>query len=183
MEQIRVAVVGGGIYGTYHLQALKQLEKEEKVKLVALADLNEEVLEKNKSAFKIKVYKDYREMLNKESLDALSVATPDFLHREITLEAIDNGLHVLVEKPLDITVEGCEEIIEHSQKRNVLVQVDFHKRYDPDHMLLEKLIRQGRMGDICYGYAWVEDRIDVPTEWFNWTAKTSPAFFFGCSFL
>lgn len=182
MEQIRVAVVGGGIYGTYHLRALKQLEKEEKVKLVALADLNEEVLEKNKSAFKIKVYKDYREMLNKESLDALSVATPDFLHREITLEAIDNGLHVLVEKPLDITVEGCEEIIEHSQKRNVLVQVDFHKRYDPDHMLLEKLIRQGRMGGICYGYAWAEDRIDVPTEWFNWTAKTSPAFFLGVHF-
>ncbi|MBA7559491.1 Gfo/Idh/MocA family oxidoreductase [Candidatus Atribacteria bacterium 1244-E10-H5-B2] len=182
MEQIRVAVVGGGIYGSYHLKALKQIEKEEKVKLVALADLKEEILEKNKITFNIKIYKDYHEMLNREKLDALSIATPDFLHRKIALEAIDSGLHILVEKPLDISIEGCEEIIEHSQKRNIFVQVDFHKRYDPDHILLEKLIRQGRMGEICYGYAWIEDRIDVPTEWFSWTSKTSPAFFLGVHF-
>lgn len=182
MKKIRAAVVGGGIYGSYHLKALTQLEAEEKVKLIALADLNEEILKKHEKDFKIKVYRDYREMLNKERIDILTIATPDFLHQEIALDAIESGLNILVEKPLDITIEGCEKIIEHSQKRNVFVQVDFHKRYDPDHMLLEKLIRQGRLGKICYGYAWAEDRIDVPTEWFAWTSKTSPAFFLGVHF-
>jgi hypothetical protein len=49
------------------------------------------------------------------------------------LIAANQGKHILVEKPLDVTVEGCEEIIKTAKKNNVLLQVDFHKRFDPDH--------------------------------------------------
>lgn len=182
MQDIKVGVIGGGIYGTYHLRALTQLQLEGKVSLQALSDIKEEILEKNRRKFHVNIYKDYKEMILKEKLDAVTIATPDHLHKDIVLDCIESKLNILVEKPLDITVSGCEEILKASKKRNILVMVDFHKRYDPDHKLLENLISSGKMGNILYGYAWCEDRIDVPTEWFNWSSNTSPALFLGTHF-
>ena len=96
----------------------------------------------------------------------VTVCTPDHLHREMALAAIDLGLHVLAEKPLDTTVDGCQTIINAVNSKGVLLQVDFHKRFDPEHRAVERAIRQGRMGDVLYGYAWMEDRIEVPVDWF-----------------
>ncbi len=111
------------------------------------------------------------------------MATPDHLHKEIAAAAARAGKHVLVEKPLDVTVEGCEEIVRAAKESNVLLQVDFHKRYDPDHQAIERLVKAGELGDLLYGSAYMEDRIEIPTEWFpHWAPNSSPAWFLGVHF-
>jgi predicted dehydrogenase len=178
----RIGVVGVGTFGINHLRAVKQMEHAGEAQLAAAADLNQDRLEEMGAAFGMNGYADYREMLEKEDLDAVTVATPDFLHREIAVAALRAGKHVLVEKPLDVTVEGCQEMVEAAGDR-LLLQVDFHKRYDPYHLELERLVGEGRLGRVLYGYCHMEDRIEVPRDWFpQWAPKSSPVWFLGVHF-
>jgi predicted dehydrogenase len=180
---VKVGIVGGGRFGTNHLRTFRQLEKSGKVKLVALADVSPKVLEEQNKAFGVKGYQNYEEMLRKEDLDAITVVTPDHLHKQIAIAAANAGKHILVEKPLDITEEGCSEIIEAAKRNNVLLQVDFHKRFDPDFVELKRNIESNKLGKIEYGYAWMEDTMEVPSKWFpKWAPNSSPAWFLGIHF-
>jgi len=179
----RIGVIGGGTFGVNHLRAFRQLAYTGQAELVALADLNEQTLQSRLGEFPIRGYTDYREMLEKEQLDGVAIATPDHLHREVTVQCIQAGKHVLVEKPLDVTVAGCREMIDAAKAANVLLQVDFHKRYDPEHEQLQAAVQKGDLGDILYGYAYMEDRIEVPADWFpQWAGRSSPVWFLGVHF-
>lgn len=179
----RLGVIGGGKFGYNHLLAFKQLERTGRAALVALADLNPDVLQARKEEFGVEGYPDFASMLAEADLDAVSIATPDHLHRAAALAAIEAGKHTLVEKPLDLTVEGCREICEKAQESGILLQVDFHKRYDPDHRVMARRVRNGDLGEILYGHACMEDRIEVPAKWFpHWAPHSSPAWFLGIHF-
>ncbi|TNJ61600.1 Gfo/Idh/MocA family oxidoreductase [Paenibacillus hemerocallicola] len=179
----RVGVIGAGIYGTKILKAFSFAAKMGDIELVALADLKEEVVDQQAKAFAIKGYLDYKEMLRKENLDAVAIVTPDFLHREITLEAAKYGVHVLVQKPLDTSSDGGRDMIRAARENNIMLFVDFHKRFDPAHMQLKNDIKNGKLGKIQYGYAYMEDKIVVPSVWFkNWAQHSSPAWFLGIHF-
>lgn len=180
---VRIGVIGGGKFGEVHLRTFRQMGWDAVVDLAAICRQNAQALEEQTREFGVPGYTDYREMLEREQLDAVTIVTPDHLHREMALEAISRGLHVLAEKPLDTTSEGCREIIEAARAKNVLLQVDFHKRFDPEHRAVERAIRQGRLGTPLYGYAWMEDRIEVPVDWFpQWAGDSSPAWFLGVHF-
>ena len=181
---IRIGVVGGGIFGEMHLQTFSQCQRAGKCELVALADLSEDLLAKRREQYGVKTYRDYREMFAAEHLDGVSVVTPDPTHLPIVLAALEAGCHVLVEKPMDVTVEGCREMIAAARKAERLLEVDFHKRYDPYHMALRESIEAGKLGKPLYGYAWMEDRVEVPRDWWpNWACKSSPAWFLGAHFV
>ncbi len=174
----KICVVGGGQFGLMHLRAFRQLEREGRCQFLALADINETLLEERRREFGMRTYADFAEMLEREQPDAVTIATPDHLHREIALHAINAGMHVLVEKPLEVTVEGCSQLVEAARAGKTLLQVDFHKRYDPYHAELCRLAREGKFGEIQYGYAWMEDRVEVPRDWLSaWAAESSPAWF------
>jgi predicted dehydrogenase len=180
---IRIGIVGVGTFGVNHLRAFAQTAREGAAQAVAAADLNEPRLKQMAQQFGVRAYASHREMLEREELDAITVVTPDFAHREITLDALAAGKHVLVEKPLDVTVEGCRQMVEAARAANLLLQVDFHKRYDPYHLELERLVREGKLGEVLYGYCHMEDRIEVPRDWFpQWAPKSSPVWFLGVHF-
>ena len=177
---IKVGIVGGGKFGLMHLRTFTQLRREGRVESIALAEINDALLQERCREFGVAGHADYREMLRREDLDAVTVVTPDFLHRQIALDCIAAGKHVLVEKPLDISTAGCEQIVQAAQQAGVIVQVDFHKRFDPYHTELRETIAKGELGVPEYGYAWMEDRIEVPRDWFpQWAAQSSPAWFLG----
>ena len=123
---VRIGVVGVGTFGINHLRAFRQASREGAAELLAAADLNPDRLEAMCREFGIRGYQNYREMLEKEALDAVSVATPDHLHGEIVVTALEAGKHVLVEKPLDVTVAGCERMLAAAQAAGRLLEVDFH---------------------------------------------------------
>jgi len=180
---VKVGVIGGGRFGTNHLRTFTQLAYVGRVKLVALADIDPKVLEEQRRAFGVKGYVNYEDMLRKEDVDAVTVVTPDHLHREIAITAAKAGKHILVEKPLDVTVSGCTEMIDVARRNDVILQVDFHKRFDPDFIELKRAIGSNKLGKIEYGYAWMEDTLEVPSKWFpKWAPKSSPAWFLGIHF-
>jgi len=177
---VSIGIVGGGRFGLMHLRTFAQLRREGLVERLCLAEVKEDLLAERCRQFDVQGYSDHREMLEKADLDAVAVVTPDFLHRRIALDCIAAGRHVLVEKPLDTTVEGCAAIADAADAAGVMVMVDFHKRYDPFHIELRESIRRGDLGRPEYGYAWMEDRIEVPRDWFaKWAAQSSSGWFLG----
>jgi predicted dehydrogenase len=177
---VRIGVVGGGTYGHSHLSVFRDLESGGRVKLVALADRKEDRRKERQAEFDIPVYESHEEMIEKEELDALTVATPDHAHFQVAFDALNNGLHCLVEKPLDVTVEGCRKLVDLAKEKNLLLETDFHKRFDPYHIEMRECFLEGKFGEVEYGYAWMEDQLFVPTDMLaGWSANSSPIWFLG----
>lgn len=180
---IRMGIVGLGTFGINHLRAFSQLRRDGKVATLAACDVNEKLLEERLKVFEFKPYQRVQEMLDQENLDAVTVVTPDHLHKGIALEALRRGLHCLVEKPLDVSAQGCLEMVQEAEKRGCLLQVDFHKRFDPYHIELKREVDSGKIGEVEYGYVHMEDRIEVPRDWFpQWACRSSPVWFLGVHF-
>lgn len=180
---LKIGVVGAGIFGVNHLNAFRQLSWRGVAELAAVAEINEKRAEWVRENYSVPVYTDYNEMMEREQLDGVTVVTPDHLHRPVVVAAAEHGLHVLVEKPLDVTVEGCQAMLDAAARSNVLLQVDFHKRYDPEHQAMQRGVRSGELGKILYGNVVMEDRVEVPIEWFpHWAPSSSPGWFLGVHF-
>jgi len=183
MAQARIGVIGIGTFGINHLRCFRQMEYRGEAQLVAAADINAELLAERREEFEFEPYSDYREMIEKEQLDGVTVVTPDPFHREIVIDCANAGLNILCEKPLDVTVEGCQEMIDAAERNGILLMVDFHKRYDEYHISMKQKIDAGDLGAIQYGYSHMEDRIEVPRDWFpGWAKNSSPAWFLGIHF-
>lgn len=177
---IRIGVVGGGTYGESHLSVYRDMEERGDVQLAALAECDDERRKLRKQEFGIPVYSNHLEMFDEENLDGVTVATPDHLHFQVAMDALERGLHCMVEKPLDVTVEGCRELIDKAEAKGVLLEVDFHKRFDPYHIEMRESYLEGKFGEIEYGYAWMEDQLFVPTDMLRaWSANSSPVWFLG----
>ena len=177
---VRIGVVGGGTYGESHLTVFRDMEDSGQVVLAALAETDAERREQHKRRFNIPVYPTHKDMLDHEDLDGVTVATPDHLHAQIALDVLDRGLHCMVEKPLDVAVEGCLAMVRKAEEKGVLLQVDFHKRFDPYHIEMRECYLEGKFGRIEYGYAWMEDQLFVPVSMLRaWSAHSSPVWFLG----
>ena len=113
---LNLAVIGTGRYGTNIVHAFRQLESQGIATLVSICDTNQDVLTGQCKKYNVQGYADYREMFDKEKIDAAAIATPDHLHRDIAVFAVNAGKHVLVEKPMDVTVDGCLEMKKAAEK-------------------------------------------------------------------
>jgi len=175
-----LGVIGGGIWAQHHMNAARDLEQEGKARLVGMASKTGETRDRVTAQYQIFGTTDFRELIRREDVHAVSIVTPDHLHREMAIAAMNAGKHVIVEKPMDLSVEGCEEMIRAARENRVLLFVDFHKRYDPVHQKARQLILLGKLGRIQYGYAYMEDKIVVPRDWFpKWAEKSTPFWFIG----
>jgi predicted dehydrogenase len=177
---VRIAVVGGGTYGESHLTVFRDMQETGQVKLVALAEIDPGKREQRGREFGIPVYATHTEMLDKEEIDGVTIATPDHMHCQVALDALDRGRHCFIEKPLDVTVEGCDRMLRQANEKGLLLEVDFHKRFDPYHVEMRESCREGKFGEIEYGYAWMEDQLFVPMKMLRaWSAQSSPVWFLG----
>lgn len=180
---VKIGVVGAGIFGVNHLNTFRQLSYRGIAELAAVAEIDEKRAAWVERNYGCPVFRDYNEMLDKVELDGVTVVTPDPSHKPVTLAAIARGRHVLCEKPMDTTVAGCEEMVKAAKKAGLLLQVDFHKRFDPEHILMRQRVAAGQMGKILYGSVVMEDRIEVPVDWFpHWAPASSPGWFLGVHF-
>ena len=106
-------------------------------------------------------------------LDVMSVATPDNLHTQVTLDSIEHGIHVLMEKPMCLAIDEADDIIAKAREKGVVVAVDMHKRYDPDHLRIQHDIAR-QIGDPLYGLAMLEEPLEVSTSTFKWAEESDP---------
>ncbi|MEO7677792.1 MAG: Gfo/Idh/MocA family oxidoreductase, partial [Verrucomicrobiota bacterium] len=106
-------------------------------------------------------------------LDVMAVATPDNLHTEVILAALERGVHVITEKPMCLSIHEADEIISLARKKKCVVAVDMHKRYDPDHLRIRDDI-QKRIGEPLYGTAYLEEPLEVSLSTFKWAEQSDP---------
>ncbi len=151
MDKIRMGFIGcGGIMRGHAKRTLEIPEAE----ITALCDISDEMLEKFYEAVPevkgLPVYKDYREMLDKEQLDAVQIATPHTLHFPMGMDALDKGLHVLMEKPMVCTVEHAKDLIAKAEEKDRIVTISYQRHYMPEFRYIRKVIESGELGEITY---------------------------------
>ena len=152
---VRVGVLGAGqISQAAHFEACR---KAENAKLYAICDVAEDLL-KRVAAIHVpeKTYDDYDAMISDPDVDAVIVAIADQFHVPMTLKALEAGKHVLVEKPMGVTVEECEGLRAAARASGLVVQVGTEKRFDEGIAFARDFIRE-QMGEMIALKAWYCD--------------------------
>lgn len=142
---IKVAVIGVGSMGENHARIYAYCEK---TQLVAVADNNKEQAEKIAKKFNVRAYSDYKELLEKEQLDAVSIVVPTSLHKEVAVYVFKKGINVLLEKPIAQTEEEAKEIIECAKENKVKLMIGHIERFNPAIIELKKKLEQKDLGEI-----------------------------------
>ncbi|MGI6609000.1 MAG: Gfo/Idh/MocA family protein [Limnochordia bacterium] len=146
MDKLRIGMIGVRGRGAIarHWQASKRAT------VVAGADVSEANLKAflddiNADAF---VTTDYRQMLERADIDAVAVTSPDFVHEEHAVAALEAGKHVFCEKPLAITIEGCDRILRTWKSSGKQLMVGFNMRYMPVFRVMKEIVDSGTLGEL-----------------------------------
>ena len=150
MERLRVAVLGMGTMGLSHALVYKHLAETELVGMVETDDRRRREAEQQ---FGAPCFASVDELLSEAHPQAASVCLPDGLHVEPSVALAAAGVHLLVEKPLATTLEGCDAIIAAAKSANVKLMTGFTLRFDPRYWLLHESVRGGQVGQVVYMYA------------------------------
>ncbi len=133
----RVGVVGIGHLGNYHLQKYKLLPG---VEVVGVADT---LLERSRKAavlYGCKAFTDHRELIG--TVDAVSIAVPTRYHHAVAKDFLAAGIHVLLEKPMTVTLEEADDLIDTARKKDAILQIGFVERFNPAVTALGKVIEK-----------------------------------------
>jgi predicted dehydrogenase len=170
-SKLRVGVIGAGLQGQSHLACYAVMPQ---VEIAAIADIDADKARAAAQKYAVpRWYESYEKMLDDAPLDAVSVVTPDDLHREPCLAAAAYGKHILVEKPLATTVADGEAIVAAARKAGVKLMTHFSNRWQLPMIVAKDAIAKGEMGEPVYAYARLSNALSVPTEMLRgWSART-----------
>ncbi|MGC8976897.1 MAG: Gfo/Idh/MocA family protein [Candidatus Ratteibacteria bacterium] len=146
----KIIQIGVGGFGESWLDIVVSSKEWE---IVGIVDINEEILKKSVEKYpflKGKIYKSLKDCLKKVKADALLNITPPSFHKETSILALKEGLHVLVEKPLSDSLKNAEKIVEVSEKYRRKLMVSQNYRYNRAPRTIRKMIEEGDIGDISW---------------------------------
>ncbi|MEH7222272.1 Gfo/Idh/MocA family oxidoreductase [Bacillus sp. JJ1566] len=147
MNTVKIAVIGASWFAD--LWYLPVLKKHPNVIIQAICSATGTSAKRMAEKYGIKhVYTDYQEMLEKEKLDGVCIVTPNDSHKEITLAAVENGVHVICEKPMALNAHEAKEMLEKASKNKVIHAVNFTYREHPAIQMMKKLVKDGLIGTI-----------------------------------
>ncbi len=163
---IKVGIIGAGkMCQGGHLPAFDKIED---CKIVAICDINPSRLEQMKQRYpEAHLYEDFREMIDKEELDAVDICTPNNIHSVAAVYALEHGINVLCEKPDAVSVSEAEKMKKASEESGKTLMVIRNNRYRPSTKFLKQFIADGKMGEIYAGRCgWIRRR-GIP-GWGGW---------------
>ncbi|BBH19532.1 hypothetical protein Back11_08770 [Paenibacillus baekrokdamisoli] len=175
---LRIALIGLGFMGRTHLEIYTRLEAEGvPIQVVAICDLDVEKLEGRSISGNIDTvsngldftryhkYTSVAELLEKEQLDAVDIALPTFLHKEISIQCLNHGLHVLCEKPMAMNTEECKEMIQAAEEKGKQLMIGQCLRFWPAYEYLKGLVDNNTYGKVSNGYFY---RGSSTPNWGEW---------------
>ena len=166
---LRVGIIGAGHISESHIKAY---QANGNCEIKAIADMNEKYAQERAKEFGIeKAYSDYRDILKDESIDAVSIATPTFTHKDIVIEALNSGKNVLCEKPPALNADEVRECEEAAKKSGKLLMFAFVCRFKVQTQFLKKYIEEGRMGKFVSAECVRVSRCSGSQAWFASRAK------------
>jgi predicted dehydrogenase len=174
MAEIGVGLVGYKFMGRTHSNAYRQVARffdvDPAPRMLALAGRNEAAVSDAARELGWESYvTDYRELLQRDDIHLIDVASPGFMHKEIVIAALEAGKHVLCEKPLANTLDEAGEMLAAARKAGTIAMVNFNYRRVPAVQLAKRLIDEGRIGEIYHFRAnylqdWIMDP-EFPLVW------------------
>lgn len=170
MRKLLVGVIGTGSISVSHLDAYKENPD---VEIRALCDLDEALLARRGEAYGVKnLYTDYREMLQKEKLDAVSICTWNSEHAPCTIAALEAGAHVLCEKPMALNTREADMMRDTAERCGKLLMIGFVRRFGNDCDILKDFIARGDFGELYHAKATYLRRKGNPGGWFGDKARS-----------
>ncbi len=149
---IQFAIVGCGHIAKKHVEAIQKAPGAE---LVAVCDTNPQRLQEYVTEYGIKGYTDLAEMLQDDSIDVVNICTPSGYHAPLAVQAADAGKHIIVEKPIALTLEDADAIIEACQRNGVKLSVVHPNRFRPAIQVLKGAMEEGSFGKLSHANATV----------------------------
>ena len=155
---LKVGIVGFGFMGRTHYKCWEALDG---VEIAAICDANPNIEEDTKRAVgnigdpnetvdfeRLTLYADFDKMLASETLDAVSITLPTYLHPDFSVKALSKGLHVMCEKPMALTAEACAPMIEAAQRSGKVLQIGHCVRFWPEYAKTKELLDSGKYGRV-----------------------------------
>jgi len=137
-KALRVGVIGLGAMGRNHVRVYSELPD---VELAGIADIDQGLTQSLAKKYRTKSFSDYKELLQ-EDLEAVSIAVPTSLHREIALAAADAGTNMLIEKPIADSISAANSIIEAASENQVKLMIGHIERFNPVIPVIKKEIEE-----------------------------------------
>ena len=147
---VKVGLLGTGYWGKNHLRSLKKLREEGEVDSIVVCDEDEHIIKEIEKYDEVTTTTNWKDLLDDGKLDMVSIVTPSPLHYSMTKEFLLAGKDVLVEKPMAMTTEECEDLISTSKKTGSGVMVGHIFRFHPGILEIKNRIEKGEFGDILY---------------------------------
>jgi len=135
MSPVKIGVAGIGSMGVNHCKVLQRMKN---IEFIGLYDVNREKGEEVAKKLAVSAFSSYEELLH--AIDAVIIAVPTLYHFSLTIQAIQKGKHVLVEKPFVTSLNEAEQLIKLVEKESVIVQVGHVERFNPAFNQLSKII-------------------------------------------
>jgi predicted dehydrogenase len=147
---IRIAIIGTGGISDSHI--LGYLQFPEKCRIVALCDIYPAKAEQKarKYGLNAKIYNDHRALLNDADFDLASICTPPYVHAEITINVLNAGKHVLLEKPMATSLQECDQMLQAQQVSGKLLSIIAQNRFKTPNWNLKKIVDTGVIGKIVH---------------------------------
>lgn len=163
--RVRFGIIGCGRIAPRHAQSLQQVNA---ARLVAVADIKPNRAQHFASEYGAASYTDYHALLERNDIDAVSVCVPSGLHAQVAIDAMQAGKHVLVEKPIAITLADADRMIETSKSAGRTMGVVLQNRYNHPMQALRQAINEGKLGRLYLGNAcvrWYRPQSYYEDEW------------------
>jgi predicted dehydrogenase len=175
MNTTGFGVIGAGLFGENHALTYSRLPE---VELIGICDIDGDRARLIADRYGAKAsYTNYLDLINRSDIAAVSIATPDFAHRDIALAAAQAGKHILCEKPLALTIEDSQAIVNAAEANGVKLMVDFHNRVNPPFVAVKESIQAGEIGKPAYAYVRLSNTTFVPMEMLSWAGRSSALWF------
>lgn len=154
MKTIGIGVIGWGFMGKTHTQALQSIPiyypgADFKIKLRCICTRRIEMARQAAEMLGFESYTDdYRELLQRDDIDVVSICTPNDQHEAMALAALKAGKHIYMDKPLAVNGESANRIAQAAKEAGVLTQMVFNNRFSPSALRAKQLVDEGKIGDI-----------------------------------
>ena len=145
LTEVRIGVIGVGNMGTSHISNIER-GLIHRARLTAICDIVPSKMDRYGD--KYLKFTDSRELIRSGEVDAVMVETPHYDHTTIGIDALTQGIHTLVEKPISVHKADCERLIAAHKDRKVVFSAMFNQRTDPHYIKLREIIQSGQLGEI-----------------------------------
>ncbi len=169
-ERINMGVIGCGGMANSHMEALLQMKESDNVEIKAVCDVYSNRLDRAKELTNAKAFKNYQKILGKKNIDYVLIATPEHWHYQMTLDAIDAGKHIYVEKPMTHTIEQAKDIVEKVTKAQLKLQVGVQGMSDDSYETAHRMIQEGVLGKVVMAH--IDYSRNYPGDF--WTKEIDP---------